>query len=288
MSVKDRPLNPMADIFVRYLLGSEDNKDILIDFINAVFTQKGHELVVEIELLNPFNLRSIRESKESILDLKAKDKTGRWINIEIQIDNDNSYANRSLYYWAKSYAGQLKSGEDYEDLNPAVCINLLDFEIFPQLPGYHSCFHITEKDQPEYILSSHLQIHFIELPKNQLKNVTQVKDGLDRWCYYFENEGTMEEEEMTVLLKDNQAIGKAHKVYRDFTANSELMDMAEAREKWLKDVATKLRHAEARGQEEGIKINSRENARKMIEEGLNIPLIARITGLTEKEIAELQ
>ena len=42
MSEKIRPLNPMADVFVRYLLGSEENKDILIDFINAVLL--GEEL----------------------------------------------------------------------------------------------------------------------------------------------------------------------------------------------------------------------------------------------------
>ncbi|SIQ42624.1 conserved hypothetical protein (putative transposase or invertase), partial [Alkalispirochaeta americana] len=88
----ERPLNPMADVFVRYLLGSEENKDILIDFINAVFAQKGHDLVVEIELLNPFNLRSIGATKESILDVKARDNRGRWINVEIQIAGDENFA----------------------------------------------------------------------------------------------------------------------------------------------------------------------------------------------------
>jgi len=85
-----RPLNPLADIFVRYLLRSEDHKNILISFLNAVFSHKGHDLVVEIEILNPFNLKSLQETKESILDVKAKDSTGRWINIEIQVDNDGS------------------------------------------------------------------------------------------------------------------------------------------------------------------------------------------------------
>ena len=291
MGEKARPLNPMADIFVRYLLGSEGNKDILIDFINAVFTQKGQKPIVEIELLNPFNLRTVRESKESILDVKARDSNGRWINIEIQIDNDGSYANRSLYYWAKNYAGQLGSGEGYGELSPAVCINLLDFEIFPQLPGYHSCFQVTEVEQPEYVLSEHLQIHFIELPKNQLQSTDQVQNDLDRWCYYFEHEGTVEEEEMTVLLNENQALDRAHQVYRDFTANAELMDMAEAREKWLKDVNTKLRTAEQRGKDEGIqqgmKRARREDARKMLDEGFEVRTISRITGLSEQEISKL-
>ena len=273
----------MADIFVRYLLGSEEHKDILIDFINAVFSQKGHDLIVEIQILNPFNLRTIQENKESILDIKAKDSKNRWINIEIQIAPDNSYANRSLYYWAKSYAGQLKTGDAYGSLFPAVCINLLDFEIFPQLSGYHSCFQVTEVDEPEYVLSEHLQIHFIELPKNQLSSIRLIKDKLDAWCYYFKKEGSQEENDMTVLLKDNPAISKAHKVYRNFTANDELMDMAEAREKWQHDVNSRLQDAEQRG----VQQNARETARKMLERGFSINDISDITGLSEKEIQEL-
>ncbi len=287
MAMRERPLNPMADIFVRYLLGSEENKDILIDFINAVFVQKGHEIVVDLEIRNPFNLAAIRGDKESILDVKAKDKTGRWINVEVQVDDNGSFAHRSLYYWAKNYSDQLKSGNFYRELASTICINLLDFEIFPQLPGYHSCFHITEVDAPEFVLTEHLQIHFIEVPKNHRVRASDVKDGLDAWCYYFENEGTLKEDQMTVLLKDNPAIGKAHRVYKDFTANDELMDMAEAREKWRKDVSSRLHHAEERGVEKGMQQKAREDARKMRDRGFAIADIADITGLSEQEIREL-
>ncbi|GAB6089536.1 Rpn family recombination-promoting nuclease/putative transposase [Spirochaeta dissipatitropha] len=283
MSTKDRPLNPMADIFVRYLLGSEENKDILIDFINAVFVQKGHEIVVELEIRNPFNLAVVRGDKESILDVKAKDTTGRWINVEVQVDDNGSFANRSLYYWAKNYADQLKSGNFYRELAPTICINLLNFEIFPQLPGYHSCFHITEQDAPEFVLTEHLQIHFIEVPKNHREHASDVKDKLDGWIFYFENEGNIEEDQMTVLLKDNPAIGKAHRVYKDFTANDELMDMAEAREKWRRDVDSRLHNAKL----EGIQQARIEDARKMRDRGFSIEDIADITGLSEEEIRDL-
>ena len=96
---------------------------------------------------------------------------------------------------------------------------------------------------------------------------------------------------MTVLLNENQALDRAHRVYRDFTANAELMDMAEAREKWLKDVNTKLRTAEQRGKDEGMQQGmqkkARENARKMRDEGFEVATISRITGLSEQEIRKL-
>ncbi len=88
---------------------------------------------------------------------------------------------------------------------------------------------------------------------------------------------------MTVLLDENKAIRKAHKVYRDFTADAELMDMAEAREKWLKDVNTRLASAERQGMQK----NARETARRMLDRDMNIADIADITGLSEDEIRTL-
>ena len=92
----ERILNPLSDIFIRYLLGSEKNKDILIDFINAVFEEKGFPLVKSLEIRNPFNKSEALMLKESILDIKARDKTGRVINIEVQIAEEESFAARSV------------------------------------------------------------------------------------------------------------------------------------------------------------------------------------------------
>jgi len=93
----------------------------------------------------------------------------------------------------------------------------------------------------------------------------------------------VEESEMTVLLDENKAIRKAHEVYREFTADAELMDMVEAREKWLKDVNTRLASAERQGMQK----NARETARRMIDEGFEAATISRITGLSEDEIRTL-
>ncbi|POR03286.1 hypothetical protein AU468_05360 [Alkalispirochaeta sphaeroplastigenens] len=115
-----------------------------------------------------------------------------------------------------------------------------------------------------------------------------MKDKLDTWCYYFEHEGSVKEEDMTVLLKDNPALGKAHRVYRAFTADDELMDIAEAREKWQRDVSSRLRSAEQRGKEEGIQQKAREDALKMLKRGFPVSDIADITGLSGQEIGDLE
>ncbi len=39
-----------SDIFIKYLFGSEHNKDLLIDFINANLLEIGFDEVVEVEI----------------------------------------------------------------------------------------------------------------------------------------------------------------------------------------------------------------------------------------------
>jgi hypothetical protein len=46
-------LNPRVDFAFKKLFGSEENKDILISFINAIVSKK--DQVVDVVLLNPYN-----------------------------------------------------------------------------------------------------------------------------------------------------------------------------------------------------------------------------------------
>ncbi|AHC16511.1 Rpn family recombination-promoting nuclease/putative transposase [Salinispira pacifica] len=96
------------------------------------------------------------------------------------------------------------------------------------------------------------------------------------------------EKRSIVLLKDNPAIEKAHHVYEDFTSDEQLMDMAEAHEKWVKDVNTRLKTARQQGLEQGLEQAKIEDAKKMLQKGYPIVDIAEITGLSEEQIKKLE
>ena len=102
-------LNPRVDFAFKKLFGTEENQAILKAFINAVLPDS--EQVTEIQLLNPYNQPNRADDKLSILDIKAKDKDGKYYNIEMQITDQVDYQQRALYYWAKCYADQLQSGK---------------------------------------------------------------------------------------------------------------------------------------------------------------------------------
>ena len=88
--------------------------------------------VEDIELLNPFNLQESLDDKLSILDIKARDQSGRQFNVEMQMLAHPTFEKRILYYWARLHQQQLpprhaavfhrgdRVADDAPDLHPSL------------------------------------------------------------------------------------------------------------------------------------------------------------------------
>ena len=72
-------INPRVDIAFKKIFGVEENKDLLISLINSIVGPE--DQVSEVTLLNPYNLKSFRTDKLSILDIKARNQDGKKFNI---------------------------------------------------------------------------------------------------------------------------------------------------------------------------------------------------------------
>ncbi len=155
-------INPRVDIAFKKIFGVEENKDLLISLINSIVGAE--DQVVEVTLLNPYNLQSFKTDKLSILDIKAKSETGKLFNIEIQITDESDYDKRALYYWGKLYTDQLKVSEEYSTLSKAIGIHILNFTSIPDVENYHNVFHIVEKKTGVQYFKD-LELHTIELTK---------------------------------------------------------------------------------------------------------------------------
>ena len=279
-------IKPYSDIFIKYLFGSETNKALLLSFINAVLAESELAKIVEVEIRNPFNPKNFIIDKESILDVKAVDESGKIYNIEVQVEEDDNFKHRSLYYWARVYANQLKKGEDYTFLEPVICINILHFDLLEELPNYYNCFFLQEKNT-HLVLTDHQVISFIELPK--LNNVNKNKE-LDKFAYFLKQEG-LEDNMLKTLIKDDPVIKEAHTQYQHFTEDETMRDLYEARLKWERDTNTRINSALEKGKREGKregKIEGKiEDAKKMLKKGLSLEDITEITGLSSDEIKKL-
>ena len=138
-----RNINRMNDYFVRYLLGSIGNEDILENIVNCVLRDSGFEEVYNLEIINPHNLPENINLKESVLDVKAITKDKKKIIIEIQLSGNIDFVKRIYYYISKNIVSELNENESYEIISQVISINFVNFNMdFGDEGKAHRCFSL--------------------------------------------------------------------------------------------------------------------------------------------------
>ena len=154
-------LSPKVDFVFKKIFGSEENKSILISFLNATLKPKNE--IISVELKNTDIEKDYIQDKFSRLDVKATTSNKEVINIEIQLKNQYNMIKRTLYYWSKIYEEQISEGNNYKMLNRTVCINILDYK-FLKNNRFHNTYRLKEIETNEELTDIE-EIHFIEIPK---------------------------------------------------------------------------------------------------------------------------
>src|SRR5438309_10979557 len=137
-------VDPTVDYAFKHLLGRERIRPILIDVIDSVLAPAPEHRISDLDLLNPFNPKEALDDKLSILDIKARDQSGRQFNVEMQMLAFRYYEKRILYYCARLHQQQLREGQDYLELRPTISISFLNHALFPQAPDFHLRFRLQE------------------------------------------------------------------------------------------------------------------------------------------------
>jgi predicted transposase/invertase (TIGR01784 family) len=197
-------LNPKVDFAFKKLFGSEENKDLLISFINAILPEE--KQVKSVELKNPYNISNYKKGKMTILDIKAVDEKGTWYDIEMQIAEQGYYDKRALYYWSKVYTDQIESGEDFEELRKTIAINILDFNYLDE-KEFHNEYEIYNKKSKKE-LSDIFDMHFIELGKFD-KSFKDIKTTLDRWTAFLNKAYEIDKDNIPEELAMDENVKKA-------------------------------------------------------------------------------
>jgi predicted transposase/invertase (TIGR01784 family) len=240
-------IQPTVDYAFKHMLGRESTRPILIDVLNQVLAPAPGHHIRDIVLLNPFNPKESLDDKMSILDIKARDASGRQFNVEMQMLGYSSYKQRIQYYWAKLYQQQLHEGEDYFELKPTISISFLDHVLFPQVKDYHLRFRLLEESH-HFPLSDDVEFHLFELPKFN-KTLTELRTGLDIWLYFFRHAATIDTEAIPDILKQPLVV-RAVEELKVLAQTAEERERYEARRKWQLDYNTGMKGARLEGRAE--------------------------------------
>lgn len=276
-------LNPKVDFAFKKLFGSEENKSILIAFINSILDEKNK--IDDIELKNPYNISNYKNGKMTILDIKAVDEKGIWYDIEMQIAEQGFYDKRALYYWSKVYSDQLESGYDFTVLRKTIAINILDFNYLKE-DDFHNIYKIyNEKTKEEF--SDLFEMHFIELTKFK-KDYKDLKTSLDRWVSFLNKAYEIEKDKMPKELLEDENIKKAVEKLEIMYLDKEEREIYENDLKALLIHKAEIKTAEEKGEKRGEENKAIEIVLEMLKDGEPIEKIVKYSKLSEKDILELK
>ncbi len=266
-------LDPKNDFVFKRIFGCEENKDLLLTFLNHTFFEAGEPLLSEVILMNPYTDKDSPRDKQSIFDIQAKTAKGTIINVEMQLFNRYDNKKRTLYYWSKQYSGQLEKGNPYKQLKKCVTINILNFNVLPN-DRYHNVFHLRE-NHSGLRLSDDIEIHFIELTKID-KTIVPVDGGLLSWLFFLKSD---DKQNWEVLKMREPILGKAMTELEYLSQDKEARRLYEMRQKVLHDEASIIAGAKKEGK--------LEVATVMLEKGMDIKTISEVTGIEVKELQSL-
>jgi predicted transposase/invertase (TIGR01784 family) len=182
-----RPIDPKVDCVFKTLFGSDDHRDLLIHFLNALLVEDLAAPITAVDILNPYNERETLDDKLTVVDVKARDAARRIFQIEIQLLVFANLAPRILYAWADLFSQQLQRGADYRELQSVYAIWILDGTLFRDRPEY--AHRYRWRDDHGRSLVDHGSIRVYELSKFA---VEPVQSDAERWLKFLKDGETLD------------------------------------------------------------------------------------------------
>ncbi|MEB3164377.1 MAG: Rpn family recombination-promoting nuclease/putative transposase, partial [Prochlorothrix sp.] len=77
-------LDPKTDFAFKKIFGSSQSKEVLREFLNAML-HGGEEVIIDLEILDPYQPPTLLGMKDTFLDVRAKLNTEELVLIEMQV-----------------------------------------------------------------------------------------------------------------------------------------------------------------------------------------------------------
>ena len=208
-----RQIDPLVDCVFKAILGKEENKNLLIHFLNAVLEPEKDAVIRDVVIKNPYNEKEFIGAKLTVVDVKATDQKVKNYQIEIQLDIHAALASRILFTWSSIYHSQIQEGDDYGRLNSVISIWILNGNLFAGKEAYHLRFSLYDRGN-RLSLTDHLGINIIQLPK--WDSGKGVKNEKERWLYLFK-EGKYADTDNPSEVLNTEEMRQAMNVLRKFS-----------------------------------------------------------------------
>ena len=284
-------LNPRADLTFKRVFG--EHPDLVMSLLNALLPLAANQEITDIEYLPSEMVPENPLRKNSIVDVRCKDKQGRQFLVEMQMIWSPEFRQRVLFNASKAYVRQINTGEEYELLQPVYSLNLVNEVFEPELEGYYHHYQMIHVENTDKVIEG-LQLIFVELPKFTPHTFSEKKMQV-LWLRYLTeiNEQTREvPEELMANPEVKKAVDALEvSAFTDaqLAGYEKFWDIISV-EKTLYNSAIRKGLAEglAEGMEKGMEKGKAEErhliAFNFKKQGVSFEVISQCTGLSIKEI----
>jgi predicted transposase/invertase (TIGR01784 family) len=254
-------LDIKTDFAFKKVFGSENSHDRLISFLNSIITFTNNAKIIDLIIIDPYNIPELMGMKDTYVDVKAVLDNGSKVIIEMQVLNHICFEKRILYNMAKNYSMQLSQGNNYQLLNPIIALTIVDFVMFKNSDKIISYFKLLEKDS--FInYSDDLEMIFVELPKFD-KELEQLETISDKWLYFIKNSAKLHD----IPKNMPNEIESAFEVSNKAQLSAEELDLQRRKLDYVLIQRDSIEFAEKIGKEQGIEIGIEIGEKKGIEIG---------------------
>ena len=282
------------------------NENRLRGFLNATLRLEAGARIQKITLLPSREIPDIGQGKESLFDLKCTDEAGNIFVVEMQNRREGHFLKRAQYYGAKTYASQLKRGDDYsaepeaeeeqppldeaerhKGLVPVVVVAVSAKRLFPKhidCVSFHRTLEQKTKEQHLFALT----YVFIELPKFK-KPDNALETVEDEWLHFLKYARKDQAPPDTITDKYVLDAYKALERFNWTDVEFDAYDRARLRREIAEDnLAESYQEGVEEGIEKGIEKGKITVAKALLQDGVSLAVIAKASGLSLEALQQLQ
>ena len=115
---------PFTDWSFKFIFGREENKDILIEFLNDLL--QGERVITDVRYMNNEQIPEQMEMRKVIYDIFCETDTGEHIIVEMQNRWQEHFKDRALFYMSNRLSSRLsQAGNGTLSLMPSTAYSSL-------------------------------------------------------------------------------------------------------------------------------------------------------------------
>jgi len=264
-------LSPLVDFVFKRLFGDPAYISHLIAFLQSVLTLPADEYE-EVTLQDTHINRRFKEDKMCALDVRIKTRSGRTVNVEVQVGTVAGMWDRMEFYAARLVSEEVGKGGKYKGMPQVITVTILTERLVPTDELYHHRFRLYDPDAGVGFPNS-MEMHTLELSKLPL-----ASDGSSLW-WWLRFLASVTPEDFAAVKERGPDMAEIVVRLEELSASKKMRRLADAREKARRDQAAREQYARDEGRAEG--------ARNMLKAKMPVADVVKFSGLSEADVKRL-